>query len=402
MDKDYKESQNYNVMKTYAFAITFLCAISFNLSGAQELQLTAKDSVVTSSWVLGLGYNIVDDSATPFGKDFLNIKDTWNALPYPSSISIGRFFKNGLGIKAIGSYNKYDVGKKVDGAINTVERDYYAIDGMISYDLNKIIGETGWFDPFLQVGAGYSDIGSVGRTTGNAGFGFNTWFNDKWGLNFNTMGKWGLKEGSTKQLQHSAGVVYRFGIEKELSKKGLEKLALIEENKRVSDSIAAAKKAEEEARLMAERLAQEKEKARLAAEEQARKDAENRRRTELENKIKDLGNVYFSLNSSYLSKPYMELLDKLAMLMEENPSLTLKVGSHADSRGAEKYNQWLSEKRVKQTLDYLIAKKGIDASKLTGEGFGETQLTNECDNNTYCPESKHKLNRRSEFEVVEF
>lgn len=402
MDKDYKESQNYNVMKTYALAITFLCAISFNYGSAQELQLTAKDSVVSSSWVLGLGYNIVDDSATPFGGDFLNIKETWHALPYPSSISVGRTFRNGLGVKAIGSYNKYDIGKKVDGAINLVERDYYAIDGMISYDLNKIIGETGWFDPFLHVGAGYSDIGSVGRATANAGFGFNTWFNDRWGLNFNTMGKWGIKEGSTKQLQHSAGVVYRFGIEKELSKKGLEKLALIEENQRVSDSIAAANKAEEEARLMAERLAQEKEKARLAAEEQARRDAENSRRTALENKIKDLGNVYFSLNSSYLSKPYKELLDKLAVILEENPAVTIKVGAHADSRGAEKYNQVLSEKRVKQTLEYLVDKKGINASRLTGEGFGETQLVNDCDNNTYCPESKHKLNRRSEFEVIAF
>jgi len=389
-------------MKTYAFAITFLCAISFNYSSAQELQLTAKDSVVASSWVLGIGYNIVDDSATPFGDDIFSIKDTWNALPYPSSISIGKTFKNGLGVKAIGSYNKYDIGKKVDGAINLVERDYYAIDGMVSYDLNKIVGETGWFDPFVHVGAGYSDIGSVGRATANAGFGFNTWFSDRWGLNFNTMGKWGIEKGTTKQLQHSAGVVFRFGIEKELSKKGMEKLALIEENQRITDSIAAAKKAEEEARLMAERLAQEKEKARLAAEEQARKDAENRRRTELENKIKDLGNVYFSLNSSYLSKPYMGLLDKLAVLMEENPALTLKVGAHADSRGAEKYNQWLSEKRVKQTLGYLIDKKGINASRLTGEGFGETQLTNECGNGTYCPESKHKLNRRSEFEVVAF
>lgn len=402
MDKDFKEFQIYNVMKTYALSMTFLCAFSFYYSSAQELHLSSKDSVVTSSWVLGLGYNIVDDSATPFGGDFLNINETWNALPYPSSISIGKTFKNGLGIKAIGSYNKYDIGKKIDGSINLEERDYYALDGMISYDLNKILGETGWFDPFLHLGAGYSDIGSLGRATANAGFGFNTWFSDRWGLNFNTMGKWGIEEGSTKQLQHSAGVVYRFGIEKELSKKGLEKLALIEENQRVSDSIAAAKKAEEEARLMAERLEQEKEMARLAAEEQAKKDAENRRRLELENKIKDLGNVYFGLNSSYLSKPYKELLDKLALILEENPNVTLKVGAHADSRGAENYNQGLSEKRVKQTLDYLIGKKGINASRLTGEGFGETQLVNDCDNNTYCPEYKHKLNRRSEFEVLEF
>ncbi|MEZ4970993.1 MAG: OmpA family protein [Flavobacteriaceae bacterium] len=388
-------------MKTYAFAITFLCAISYNLSRAQELQLTAKDSVVSSSWMVGLGYNFVDDSGDMTKKLFA-LDEQWNAVPYPSRLSVGRYFRNGLGIEAIGTYNKYKVGKLIDGTINSVETDYLGIDARLSYDLNKLIGETAWFDPYIGIGLGYTDASNESRGTYNGVVGFRTWFSNALGLDFSSSGKWSMDNSLTNHLQHSAGVVYRFGIEKELSKKGLEKLALIEENQRVSDSIAAAKKAEEEARLMAERLAREKEKARLAAEEQARIDAENRRRAALENKIKDLGNVYFSLNSSYLSKPYKELLDRLAVLMEENPALTIKVGSHADSRGAEKYNQSLSEKRVKQTLDYLIGTRGISSTRLTGEGFGETQLTNECDNNTYCPESKHKLNRRSEFEVMEF
>ena len=388
-------------MKTYVFAITFLCVISYNFSTAQELQLTAKDSVVSSSWMIGLGYNFVDDSGDMVKKLFA-LDEQWNAVPYPSRLSVGRYFRNGLGIEAIGTYNKYKVGKLIDGTINSVETDYFGVDARLSYDLNKLIGETAWFDPYIGIGLGYTDASNEGRGTYNGVVGFRTWFSNRLGLDFSSSGKWTMDNSLTNHLQHSAGVVYRFDIEKELSKKGLEKLALIEENQRVSDSIAAAKKAEEDARLMAERLAQEKEKARLAAEEQARKDAENRRRTDLENKIKDLGNVYFSLNSSYLSKPYKELLDRLAALMEEHPDLTIKVGSHADSRGAEKYNQGLSEKRVKQTLDYLIGTKGISSARLTGEGFGETRLTNECDNNTYCPESKHKLNRRSEFEVVEF
>ncbi|MCM4150967.1 hypothetical protein DHD05_05125 [Arenibacter sp. N53] len=388
-------------MKTYAFAITFLCAISFNFSSAQELQLTTKDSIVTSSWMVGLGYNFVDDSGDMI-KELFDFKDQWNAVAFPSRISIGRYFKNGLGVEAIGTYNKYKVGKLIDGSINATESDYFGMDVRLSYDLNKIIGETGWFDPYLGVGVGYTDTSNEGRGTYNGVVGFRIWLSDRFGLDLSSSGKWTMDKSLTNHLQHSAGVLYRFNIENGLSKKGLEKLALIEETQRVSDSIVAAKKAEEEARLMAERLVQEKEKARLAAEERARLDAENKRRTDLENKIKDLGYVYFSLNSSYLSKPYKELLDKLAVLMEENPEVTIKVGAHADSRGAEKYNQWLSEKRVNQTLDYLIGKKGIDTSRLTGEGFGETQLVNDCDNNTYCPESKHKLNRRSEFEVVKF
>ncbi len=388
-------------MKTYKFIFCFIMAISFHLGHAQNLELTAKDSIVTSSWMVGLGYNFVDDSGD-MAKELFDFKDQWNAVAFPSRLSIGRYFKSGIGIEAIGTYNKYKVGKLIDGAINAMETDYFGIDARLSYDLNKLIGETGWFDPYLGVGIGYTTANDQGRGTYNGVIGFRTWFSDRFGLDFNTSGKWAMDNSATNHIQHGASVLYRFDIEKGLSKKGLEKLALIEESQRVQDSVNAAKKAEEEARLLADRLAREKEQARLAAEEKARLDAENQRRTEIEKKIKDLGNVYFGLNSSYLSKEYMQLLDRLAALMEENPNVVLKIGSHADSRGAEIYNLGLSEKRVKQTLDYLIQKKGIAASRLSGEGFGETRLTNECDNDTYCPESKHKLNRRSEFEVVEF
>lgn len=388
-------------MRMYRYVLILLLALPFNFVNAQELRLTAKDSIVTSAWMVGLGYNFVDDSGNQFEK-LLDFDNEWNAVAFPSRLSIGRYFKSGLGIEAIGTYNKYKVGKLIDGSINGKEIDYFGIDARLSYDLNKLIGQTGFFDPYIGAGLGYTDANEQGRGTYNGVIGFRTWFSDRLGLDFSTSGKWSMDNTASNHLQHAAGVVYRFDIEKGLSKKGLEKLALIEENQRVSDSINAAKKAEEEARLLAEKLAREKEQARLAAEEQARKDAENRRRAELENKIEAMGNVYFSLNSSQLNKDYKQLLDKLAVIMEENPDLTIRIGSHADSRGAEVYNQALSEKRLKQTLDYLIKHKGINASRLSGDGYGETRLVNECDNNTYCPESKHRLNRRSEFEVIGF
>lgn len=388
-------------MRMYRYVLILLLALPFNFVNAQELRLTAKDSIVTSAWMVGLGYNFVDDSGNQFEK-LLDFDNEWNAVAFPSRLSIGRYFKSGLGIEAIGTYNKYKVGKLIDGSINGKEIDYFGIDARLSYDLNKLIGETGFFDPYIGAGLGYTDANEQGRGTYNGVIGFRTWFSDRLGLDFSTSGKWSMDNTASNHLQHAAGVVYRFDIEKGLSKKGLEKLALIEENQRVSDSINAAKKAEEEARLLAEKLAREKEQARLAAEEQARKDAENRRRAELENKIEAMGNVYFSLNSSQLNKEYKELLDKLTVILEENPDLTIKIGSHADSRGAEVYNQALSERRLKQTLDYLIKEKGINASRLSGDGYGETRLVNECDNNTYCPESKHRLNRRSEFEIIKF
>ena len=293
-------------MKTYKYVLILLLALPLNFVNAQELRLTAKDSIVTSSWMVGLGYNFVDDSGNQFEK-LLDFENEWNAVAFPSRLSIGRYFKSGLGIEAVGSYNKYKVGKLIDGSINSVETDYFGIDARLSYDLNKIIGETGFFDPYIGAGLGYTDANNQGRGTYNAVIGFRTWFSDHFGLDFSSSGKWAMGNDASNHLQHAVGAVYRFNVEKGLSKKGLKKLALIEENQRVSDSINAAKKAEEEARLLAERLAREQEQARLAAEEQARKDAENRRRAELENKIDAMGNIYFSLNSSQLNKEYKEL-----------------------------------------------------------------------------------------------
>ncbi|MEL6919333.1 MAG: OmpA family protein, partial [Bacteroidota bacterium] len=83
----------------------------------------------------------------------------------------------------------------------------------------------------------------------------------------------------------------------------------------------------------------------------------------------------------------------------DNPTLKIQIGSHTDARGTDRYNIWLSNRRVKRTLDYLVA-KGIDANRLEGEGFGENQLTNECDDHTYCKEEQHRENRRSEFVVI--
>lgn len=395
-------------MKTYIVVSTVILCFWARVSVAQSHCsdcLTPKDSTVTSSWVVGLGINVVDDSATPFGRDFIKVKESWNMVPYPSRISVGRFLKNGLGVEAIATYNRYKEGKLVDGRTNAELLEYYAIDGQLSYDLNKLVGETGRFDPYINSGAGYSSIGSEGRVTANAGFGFNTWFNDKWGLNFNTMGKWGIKEGSTKQLQHSAGVVHRFGIEKELSKKGEEKLALLEEvakeNQRVSDSIASVKRAEEETKALADKLAKEQEAIRLAAAEKAKFDAENNRKKQLQDAIDALGYVYFDLNSSYLNKESKTLLDRLSKILADNPSVNLRIASHTDSRGADSYNAWLSDRRAKRTLDYLIS-LGIDAQRLGGEGLGEQMLTNHCDDNVRCTEEEHRANRRSEFVITKF
>lgn len=382
------------VMVIFSYALTF--------AQDQNLEMTEKDSIVESFWLVTVGANAVDDSGDEFGELF-DFKDGWNMVPYPSRVSIGRYFKNGIGLEAIGSYNRYKEGKIVDNAVNSEDIPYLGLDFRVSYDLNMILGETGFFDPYIGIGAGYTDANNQGRGTYNAVLGFRTWFSDHWGMDFNSTGKWAMDtENATNHIQHAVGVAYRFEVEKGLSRKGMEKLALLKEmekeQQRVQDSIA---KAEEEARLLAERLQKEKEAAELAAAEKAKREAEEARRAKLQNRINELGNVLFQFDSSYLTASDKELLDQLVAIMEDETSLTIKVTAHTDSRGTEKYNQWLSERRAERTVDYVIS-KGISENRITHEAFGETRLVNECSDGVRCTEEEHSKNRRSEFVIGQY
>lgn len=374
----------------------------FHNNFAQEIQWTKKDSTITNSWIFGVGFNAVDDAGSEFS-NLLGVSENWNITPFPSRLSIGKYFDNGLGLEVIGSYNVYKEGKIVDGAVNTEDIDYFAIDFRANYDLNKILGETGWFDPYVGVGIGYADANNQGRGTFNANVGFRTWFSDRWGLDFSSTGKWTMNsENSTNHIQHAAGVVYRFGIEKGLSKKGEEKqkqLQELAEQQRIQDSIAAAEEAERAARELAERLKREEEAAELAAAEEAKRKEAQKQRDDIAARIKALGNVYFDLNSSYLTKKDKTLLSTLAQILKENPEVILRVTSHTDARGTDDYNLWLSERRLKRTVGQLID-EGVSENQLQSDALGEKELTNDCTNGVYCTDKKHKENRRTEFEVL--
>ena len=390
---------------TKIFSLLFFLMVSSVTFAQDELQITAKDSIVQSSWIFGIGLNAVDDSGNVFDGIF-NVGEEWNIVPFPSRVSIGRYFKSGLGLEAIGTYNQYKEGNIIDSEVITENVSYFGFDGRVTYDINKIIGETGWFDPYVGIGAGYTEANNTGRGTYNAVVGFRTWFSDRWGLDFSSTGKWAMSQsgGATNHIQHAAGVVYQFGIEKGLSKRGEEKLELLaaieKEKQRQNDSINEVNRSKDEA-LLAERLKKQKEEDALAASEKAKVDAINKRKLEIKSRIENLGNVYFGLNSSVVNISSKKVLDSLAQVLEEIPTLTLKITSHTDSRGTSKYNDWLSQRRVDKTKDYLMS-KGISADKLTTEAYGESQLLNECDDNTYCPEEKHAVNRRSEFMIMEF
>lgn len=109
--------------------------------------------------------------------------------------------------------------------------------------------------------------------------------------------------------------------------------------------------------------------------------------------------IYFDFDKAIIRKDAAIELMKIVEVMRQYPTMKIDVRSHTDSRGNDTYNLNLSDRRVKATIQWMT-KQGIEASRLTGRGYGETQLLNGCSNGVRCTDAEHQVNRRSEFIIV--
>ena len=113
--------------------------------------------------------------------------------------------------------------------------------------------------------------------------------------------------------------------------------------------------------------------------------------------------IYFDLDKSNIRKEAALDLAKILDVLNQNPTMKLDIRSHTDCRQTAKYNMALSERRAKATIAWLVS-KGIDQSRLTGKGYGESQIINDCGceptNQSNCSEEQHQMNRRSEFIIT--
>lgn len=154
-----------------------------------------------------------------------------------------------------------------------------------------------------------------------------------------------------------------------------------------------------------------KEQLRLKKEKEL---AEKRKDATVKNEFKKRGeevllkieNIYFELNSSYLTPESLSELFKVVEIMQKYPQLIIECGSHTDARASDQYNNWLSERRASRVVDY-IKSRGIEANRISGKGYGESRLLNHCGNNVKCSELEHLQNRRTEFiiknpEIINF
>ena len=109
--------------------------------------------------------------------------------------------------------------------------------------------------------------------------------------------------------------------------------------------------------------------------------------------------IYFDLNKYNIRSDAALELSKILDVMVQNPTIKIDIRSHTDSRNTAVYNEKLSERRAASTKEWLI-QNGVNQSRLTAKGYGESQLVNKCADGVECAEEEHQANRRSEFVIV--
>ena len=178
-----------------------------------------------NKWSVGFGVNTVDiRTPNDFGKflkDWGGPRDL-NVLPAVTKLSVARYIGAGFSAEVDGSMNRIKKGYK--GV--SQDESFWNVNLQAKYALRRLFTtESGWFDPYLKLGGGYTSYKSEyskedGAVKLLAGGGINFWFTDHLGLNVQTGYNHGFQKDGTDYFQHSAGIVIKFGA-KDTDKDGI-------------------------------------------------------------------------------------------------------------------------------------------------------------------------------------
>ncbi len=108
-------------------------------------------------------------------------------------------------------------------------------------------------------------------------------------------------------------------------------------------------------------------------------------------------NIYYDLAKWDIRPDAAIELDKLVLMLTDNPEISIELSSHTDSRDTDSNNYVLSQRRATSAVDYIIS-QGIDSNRLRAKGYGESRLKIK----EAKTEEEHQINRRTEFKIIEY
>jgi len=83
-----------------------------------------------------------------------------------------------------------------------------------------------------------------------------------------------------------------------------------------------------------------------------------------------IDNIFYEFDKATLTEASTEALNRLVVMMEQNPNITIELSAHCDYRGNDDYNQRLSQRRAESVVNYMI-EHGVKRDRLTPIGYGE-------------------------------
>ncbi|WP_158824877.1 OmpA family protein [Mucilaginibacter lacusdianchii] len=113
-----------------------------------------------------------------------------------------------------------------------------------------------------------------------------------------------------------------------------------------------------------------------------------------------INNILYDFNKAILKPQAKSVLDELVIILTDNPKIKVELSSHTDSFGPDWSNNRLSQQRAQACVDYILS-KGIDPSRITAKGYGESRprVPNSFPDGTDNPAGRRQ-NRRTEFKVL--
>ncbi|MCH2224709.1 MAG: OmpA family protein [Crocinitomicaceae bacterium] len=139
--------------------------------------------------------------------------------------------------------------------------------------------------------------------------------------------------------------------------------------------------------------------SKIVAKEELKKEVSKIKDNDLNVKGLKVGEAYtineilYSTNSAVMSGRSKFVLKGFARFLEENPTITVAIQGHTDDVGDDTENLKLSERRAQGVKNYLIS-LGIDKSRLSAKGYGET--VPKVENSS---EKNRAKNRRTDFVI---
>ena len=95
--------------------------------------------------------------------------------------------------------------------------------------------------------------------------------------------------------------------------------------------------------------------------------------TDTEIRIDLAADVLFDFDKAEIKKEAEPSLQKLATVIQGNPGARVAIEGHTDGRGADDYNQKLSEARAASVKQWLVTNAKIDGAAISTRGLGKTR-----------------------------